>query len=81
MVKTTRDDDSDEDSDSSEFEEDKVEEGKIMVAWYKTNNRWNDDDEVKVVNEDTVSEYFNLALNFLRLLYSLLIGHERLSKW
>lgn len=64
MVKTTRDDDSDEDSDSSEFEEDKVEEGKIMVAWYKTNNRWNDDDEVKVVNEDTVSECLNLTLNF-----------------
>lgn len=64
MVKTTRDDDSDEDSDSSEFEEDKVEEGKIMVAWYKTNNRWNDDDEVKVVNEDIVSECLNLTLNF-----------------
>ena len=64
MVKTTRDDDSDEDSDSSEFEEDKVEEGKIMVAWYKTNNRWNDDDEVKVVNEDIVSECLNLSLNF-----------------
>lgn len=63
-MKTTRDDDSDEDSDSSEFEEDKVEEGKIMVAWYKTNNRWNDDDEVKVVNEDTVSECLNLTLNF-----------------
>ena len=56
VVKTTRDDDSDEDSDSSEFEEDKVKEGHIMVAWYKTNNRWNDDDEVKVVNEDAVSE-------------------------
>ena len=64
MVKTTRDDDSDEDSDSSEFEEDKVEEGQIMVAWYKTNNRWNDDDEVKVVNEDIVSECLNLSLNF-----------------
>ena len=63
-MKTTRDDDSDEDSDSSEFEEDKVEEGQIMVAWYKTNNRWSDDDEVKVVNEDTVSECLNLTLNF-----------------
>ena len=63
-MKTTRDDDSDEDSDSSEFEEDKVEEGQLMVAWSKTNNRWNDDDEVKVVNEDTVSECLNLTLNF-----------------
>lgn len=54
VLKAHRDDESDESEDSfDEDEDEKIEEGKVMIGWYSSNPRWNDED-TSVVDENTV---------------------------
>lgn len=58
VIKTCRDDESsDDDSIMSDEEDDKVEPGKVMVGWYNMKSRWNDGEEVEIVDESSVSSF------------------------
>jgi len=55
VIRTAHDDDDSESSDSeTEDEDEKLEPGKVMVGWYSMNTKWNDETEVKVVDEKSI---------------------------
>ena len=55
VLKTARNDDSDsEDLSTDEDDDEKVEVGKVMVGWYTQHAKWTNEDEVAIVDEESV---------------------------